>query len=77
MDSNVSDGPGLQLGDISDYTKIDDFGVISVAGTFMSFLVLLSARIANFGGVPLNTYFDMFGMEDSFPDNSLFLYSVL
>uniref|UniRef100_A0A6C0K5M2 Uncharacterized protein n=1 Tax=viral metagenome TaxID=1070528 RepID=A0A6C0K5M2_9ZZZZ len=63
MDSNVSDDPGLQLGDISDYTKIDDFGVISVAGTFMSFLVLLSARIANFGGVPLNTYFDMFGME--------------
>ena len=29
----------------------------------MSFLVALSARLANFGGVPLNTYFDMFGME--------------
>ena len=63
MDSNVSDGPSLHLGDISDFTEIGDFGTISVAGTFMSFLVALSARLANFGGVPLNTYFDMFGME--------------
>jgi hypothetical protein len=63
MDSNVSDGPSLHLGDISDFTEIGDFGTISVAGTFMSLLVLLSARLGNFGGVPLNTYFDMFGME--------------
>ena len=63
MDSNVSDGPSLHLGDISDFTEIRDLGAISVAGTFMSFLVVLSARIANFGGVPLNTLFDMFGME--------------
>jgi magnesium-transporting ATPase (P-type) len=63
MDSNVSDGPSLHLGDISDFTDIRGLGTISVAGTFMSFLVVLSARIANFGGVPLNTFFDMFGME--------------
>ena len=63
MDSTVSDGPSLHLGDISDFTEIRDLGAISVAGTFMSFLVVLSARIANFGGVPLNTLFDMFGME--------------
>lgn len=63
MDSNVSDGPSLNLGDISDFTEIRDLGAISVAGTFMSFLVVLSARLANFGGVPLNTFFDMFGME--------------
>ena len=63
MDSNVSDGPSLHLSDISDFMEIRDLGAISVAGTFMSFLVALSARIANFGGVPLNTLFDMFGME--------------
>ena len=63
MDSNVSDGPSLNLGDISDYTEISHFGAITVAGTFTSFLVVLSARLANFGGVAMNTYFDMFGME--------------
>lgn len=63
MDSNVSDGPSLHLGDIGDFTDIRDLGAISVAGTFMSFLVVLSARIANFGGIPLNTLFDMFGLE--------------
>jgi len=63
MDSNVSDGPGLNLGDIGDYTEINHFGGITLAGTFTSFLVVLSTRLANFGGVPLNTFFDMFGME--------------
>ena len=63
MDSNASDGPSLSLSDISDFKEIKDIGTISVAGIFTTLLVLLSTRIGGFGGVPMNTFFDMFGIE--------------
>lgn len=63
MDSDASSGMSLTLSDISDYTRIEDVGTISVAGMFTALLVLLSTRIAGFGGVPMNTFFDMFGIE--------------
>lgn len=63
MDSDASNGSGLSLSDIGDYTEIADLGTISVAGMFTTLLVLLSTRIGGFGGLPMNAFFDMFGIE--------------
>ena len=63
MESDASNSSGLSLSDIGDYTEITDLGTISVAGMFTTLLVLLSTRIAGFGGLPMNAFFDMFGIE--------------
>jgi hypothetical protein len=58
-----SDASTLSLSDIGSYEKVEDLGTVGVAGMFTTLLVLLSTRIGGFGGVPLNTFFDMFGIE--------------
>lgn len=63
MDSNASNNSGISLSDIGNYETVEDIGTISVAGMFTTLLVLLSTRIGGFGGVPMNTFFDMFGIE--------------
>jgi hypothetical protein len=63
MDSDASNNSGLSLSDIGDYTEIADLGTISVAGMFTTLLVLLSTRIGGFGGLAMNAFFDMFGIE--------------
>ena len=63
MDSDASNSSGLSLSDIGDYTEIADLGTISVAGMFTTLLVLLSTRIGGFGGIPMNAFFDMLGIE--------------
>ncbi len=63
MDSNAPNNVGLKLADIGNYENMNDFSTIGLSGVFTSLLVLLSARVGGFGGVPLNTFFDMFGIE--------------
>lgn len=63
MDSNASNNVGLKLADIGNYENMNDFSTIGLSGVFTSLLVVLSARVGGFGGLPLNTFFDMFGIE--------------
>lgn len=49
--------------DIGDYQRLDEIFTIGGASVFTLFLVTIATRIGNLGGVPLNTYFDMFGLE--------------
>lgn len=58
-----SDASTLSLSDIGSYEKVEELGTVGVAGMFTTLLVLLSTRIGGFGGVPMNTFFDMFGIE--------------
>jgi hypothetical protein len=57
------DASTLSLSDIGSYENVEELGTIGVAGMFTALLVLLSTRIGDFGGVPMNTFFDMFGLE--------------
>lgn len=54
---------GLELSDIGDYKKTEDLFVITNASLFTIFLSIVAARLGNLGGVYLNTYFDVFGLE--------------
>jgi hypothetical protein len=63
MDSNAPNNVGLKLADIGNYENMNDFSTIGLSGVFTSLLVVLSARVGGFGGLPLNTFFDMFGIE--------------
>ena len=63
MDSNASNNVGLKLADIGNYENMNDFSTIGLSGLFTSLLMILSARVGGFGGLPLNTFFDMFGIE--------------
>ena len=58
-----SDASTLSLSDIGSYEKVEELATVGVAGMFTTLLVLLSTRIGGFGGVPMNTFFDMFGIE--------------
>ena len=49
--------------DIGDYQRLDEIFTIGGASVFTLFLVTIATRIGNLGGLPLNTYFDMFGLE--------------
>jgi hypothetical protein len=49
--------------DIGDYQRLDEIFTIGGASIFTLFLVTIATRIGNLGGLPLNTYFDMFGLE--------------
>lgn len=63
MDSNASNNVGLKLADIGNYENMNDFSTIGLSGLFTGLLMILSARVGGFGGLPLNTFFDMFGIE--------------
>jgi len=54
---------GIQLSNIGDYNNVEDIYVIGNASLFSLFLSVIAARIGNIGGLTLNTYFDMFGLE--------------
>jgi hypothetical protein len=49
--------------DIGDYQRLDEIFTIGGASVFTLFLVTIATRIGNLGGLSLNTYFDMFGLE--------------
>lgn len=53
----------FQLSDIGDYKDIDDLYTIGSSSIFTLLLFTIATRLGNFGGLTLNTYFDMFGME--------------
>jgi hypothetical protein len=55
--------PFLQLSNIGDYTNKDDLGTLVSSSIFTLFLSLVAARVGNLGGVTMNVYFDMFGLE--------------
>lgn len=55
--------PRFELSDIGDYRSTDDIFVIGSSSIFSLFLLTIATRIGGFGGFPLNTYFDMFGLE--------------
>jgi hypothetical protein len=63
MDSDASNSVGLKLADIGNYENMNDFSTIGLSGLFTGLLMILSARVGGFGGLPLNTFFDMFGIE--------------
>lgn len=49
--------------DIGDYQRLDEIFTIGGASVFTLILVTIATRIGNLGGLPVNTYFDMFGLE--------------
>jgi hypothetical protein len=63
MDSDASNSVGLKLADIGNYENMNDFSTIGLSGLFTGLLMIFSARVGGFGGLPLNTFFDMFGIE--------------
>lgn len=56
-------GSSIYLSDISDYHNIDDLYTIISSSFFSITLLLVATRIGNLGGLSLNTYFDIFGIE--------------
>jgi hypothetical protein len=58
-----SSGPSIHLSNIGKYESIDEIATIANAGLFTTFLAIVSARIGELGGVSLNTYFELFGLE--------------
>jgi hypothetical protein len=54
---------GLELSDIGDYKKMDDLFVMANASLFTIFLSIIAIRLGNLGGIYLNTYFDVYGLE--------------
>lgn len=63
MEGGGSGSNGVYLSDIGDYKNVDDLYTIFNASLFTIFLSILATRIGNVGGVSLNTYFDIFGLE--------------
>ena len=61
--SAAGGGSGFTLSNIGDYKKVEDLYVIGSASLFTLFLSVIAARIGGLGGLTLNTYFDMFGLE--------------
>lgn len=51
------------LGDIGDYTNVDDILPIGIASLVGLDIGILLARFAGLGGFSLNSYFDTFGLE--------------
>ena len=56
-------GLGLTLGDIGKSSEAGDFVAIGNASFFVVVLSALVARIANVGGLSLNTLYDAYGLE--------------
>jgi hypothetical protein len=61
--SQTGGGSKFELSDIGDYRSADDIFVIAGASIFALLLLTIVARIGGLGGLPLNTYFDAFGLE--------------
>jgi len=53
----------VHLSNIGKYESTDEFSTIANSAFFTTLLVILSARIGGLGGFPLNTYFEIFGLE--------------
>ena len=53
----------INLANIGKYESVDELPTIAVAGFFVTILYIIAVRIGNVGGLPLNLYFDMFGLE--------------
>lgn len=51
------------LGDLGDFTQVDDMTSIAAASLVGLDLSILLARFASLGGLSLNTFFDTFGLE--------------
>ena len=64
-------GSSIYLSDIGDYRNIDDFYGIVSASLFTLTLSLTATRIGNLGGLSLNTYFDIFGIEGVLANTAL------
>jgi hypothetical protein len=58
-----SPSSGLTLSNIGDYKNVEDIYLIGNGTLFSLFLSVIAARIGNIGGITLNAYFDMFGLE--------------
>ena len=63
MEGGGSGSNAVYLSDIGDYKNTDDLYTIFNASLFTIFLSILATRIGNVGGLTLNTYFDVFGLE--------------
>lgn len=63
MEGGGSASNAVYLSDIGDYKNIDDLYTIFNSSLFTLFLSILATRIGNVGGLSLNTYFDVFGLE--------------
>ena len=63
MEGGGSASNAVYLSDIGDYKNIDDLYTIFNSSLFTIFLSILATRIGNVGGLSLNTYFDVFGLE--------------
>ena len=63
LSSSEARSPMIHLSNIGKYESIEELATIANAGLFTVFLAIVSARIGNLGGLPLNTYFEMFGHE--------------
>jgi hypothetical protein len=53
----------VQLSNIGKYESVDELATIANAGFFTMILTIISARIGGLGGLPMNLYFEMFGLE--------------
>ena len=63
MEGGGTGSQAVYLSDIGDYKNVDDLYTIFNSTLFTIFLSLLATRIGNVGGLSLNTYFDVFGLE--------------
>jgi hypothetical protein len=63
MEGGGSGSNAVYLSDIGDYKNTDDLYTIFRSSLFTIFLSILATRIGNVGGLSLNTYFDVFGLE--------------
>jgi hypothetical protein len=61
--SSSSTSPFIHLSNIGKHESTDEILTIANSAFFTIFLVILSARIGGLGGFPLNTYFEIFGLE--------------
>ena len=61
--SQTGGGSKFELSEIGDFRSSDDLFVIGNASVFTLLLITIATRIGGLGGLPLNTYFDMFGLE--------------
>jgi len=76
MEGGGTQTSDFQLSDIGNYRDVDDIYIIGSSSIFTLLLFTIATRLGNFGGLTLNTYFDMFGMEGVL-SNTMMLMLVL
>ena len=64
-------GSSIYLSDMGDYRNLDDLYGITTSSLFTLTLSLIATRIGNLGGLSLNTYFDIFGIEGVLANTAL------